>query len=88
MVATRSGYLAIITRGPGLCLHFSSDEGVNWDYGTVIDFPDVFNGSAIEVEPDVILVVYPQSMDEIRPSFVRVQRIRLTAHGPVPLNAD
>lgn len=88
MVATRSGYLAIITRGPGLCLHFSSDEGVNWDYGTVIDFPDVFNGSAIEVEPDVILVVYPQSMDEIRPSFVRVQRIRLTARGPVPLNAD
>ena len=38
-----------------------------------------------EVEPDVVLVVYPESMGEIRPSFVRAQRIRITPEGPVPL---
>lgn len=84
MIATESGYLALIKRGPGVGLHFSADEGVNWDEGTEVDFPASFNGSAIEIEPDVMLVVYPQSMDEIRPSYVRAQRIRLTADGPVP----
>jgi len=84
MIATKSGYLALIKRGPGVGLHFSADGGLNWDEGTKVDFPASFNGSAIEIEPDVILVVYPQSMDEIRPSYVRAQRIRLTADGPVP----
>jgi hypothetical protein len=85
LVATRSGYLALIKRGPGCGLHISTDGGVNWDEGTMIDFPDSFNGSAFEVEPDVILVVYPQSMDEIRPSSVRAQRIRITPDGPIPV---
>jgi len=84
MVASESGYLALTKRGPGVGLHFSADEGVNWDEGTVVDYPSVFNGAAIEVEPDVMLLVYPQSMDEIRPSYVRAQRIRLTADGPIP----
>ena len=84
MVASDSGYLALIKRGPGAGLHFSADEGVNWDDGTMIDYPSVFNGAAIEVEPDVVLVVYPQSMDEIRPSYARAQRIRLTVDGPIP----
>jgi hypothetical protein len=85
LVATRSGYLAIIKRGPGCGLHISTDGGTNWDEGTMIDLPSVFNGSAIEVEADVILVVYPQSMDEVRPSQVRAQLIRITADGPVPV---
>ena len=85
MVATRSGYLAIVKRGPGVGLHCSYDGGLNWDDGTMIDFPESFNGGAIEVEPDVVLVTYPQSMDEIRPSYARAQRIRITPDGPVPL---
>jgi hypothetical protein len=84
MIATRSGYLALIKRGPGLGLHLSTDGGLNWDEGTMIDFPSSFNGSAIEVEPDVILVVYPESMDEARPSYIRAQRIRITPDGPMP----
>lgn len=88
LVATRSGYLAIVKRGPGVGLHFSADGGLNWDKGTMIDFPESFNGRAIEIEPDVLLVVYPLAMDEIRPSPMRVQRIRLTAGGPVPLGKD
>jgi hypothetical protein len=85
LVATRSGYLALLKRGPGCGLYISIDGGTNWDEGTMIDFPDSFNGSAVEVEPDVILVVYPQSMDEIRPSMVRAQRIRITPDGPIPV---
>jgi len=85
MVATRSGYLAIVKRGPGVGLHCSYDGGVNWDEGTMIDFPESFNGSAIETEPDVLLVVYPQSMDEIRPSHARAQLIRISPEGPEPV---
>ena len=88
LVATRSGYLALIKRGPGLGLHCSFDEGVNWDDGTMIDFNTSFNGAMIEVEPDVVLIAYPQSSDEIRPSLVRAQRIRITPDGPVPLGTD
>ena len=43
------------------------------------------NGDMIEVEPDVILVAYPESMGEIRPSYIRAQRIRITPEGPVPV---
>ena len=32
-----------------------------------------------------MLVAYPQSMDEIRPAYARVQRIRIAPGGPVPL---
>ena len=86
LVGTRSGYLALVKRGPGIGLHCSYDGGLNWDFGTMIDYSDSFNGSVIEVEPDVILVSYPQSMDEIRPSRARMQRIRITPDGPVMLS--
>ncbi len=87
MVATRSGYLVIVKRGPGLGLNISLDDGVNWDEGTAIDFTTDYNGTAIEVEPDVILVAYPLAMDEIRPALMRTQRIRITPDGPVPLGS-
>ena len=32
-----------------------------------------------------VLVAYPQSMDEIRPAYARVQLIRITPDGPTPL---
>jgi hypothetical protein len=85
LIATRSGYLVSVKRGPALCLHISTDGGVNWDEGTIIDYPAYFNGSMIEVEPDMILVIYPESQGEIRPSYVRAQLIRITPEGPVPV---
>ena len=51
----------------------------------MIDFAESFNGSQIEVEPDVVLVAYPEAMDEIRPAYARVQIIRITPDGPVPV---
>jgi hypothetical protein len=85
MVTTHSGYLALVARGPGTGLHYSVDGGVNWGMQTMIDYTTSFNGCVIEVEPDVILVSYPDAFDEIRPSLLRTQRIRITPEGPVPL---
>ena len=84
MVATRSGYLALVCRGPGLGLHCSFDGGLNWDHGTTLDSPSYFNGSMIEVEPDVVLVIYPDMPDGAG-AHVRAQRIRITPAGPIPI---
>ena len=85
LVCTESGYLVVVKRGPGLALNISTDGGVNWDQGTMIDYAGSFNGRMIEVEPDVVLVMYPEAMDEIRPAFVRAQLIRITPDGPLPI---
>ena len=84
MVATTSGYLAIVKRGPGLGLHTSMDGGINWDEGTMIDYTTSYNGGLLEVEPDVLLVSTPLAFDEIRPAPSRTYWIRLTPDGPVP----
>ena len=84
MVATESGYLALIRRCHGIGMNISTDGGLNWDEGTMIDYTTSFNGSALEVEPDVVLVAYPDTMDEIRPGFAITQRLRITPDGPVP----
>ena len=65
-------------------MNISTDGGLNWDEGTMIDYTTSFNGSALEVEPDVVLVAYPDTMDEIRPGFAITQRLRITPDGPVP----
>ena len=88
MVVTTSGYLVIVKRGPALGMNISLDGGLNWDEGTMIDFSTSYNGSMVEVEPDVVLVAYPHSFDEIRPAPVRSQRIRITPDGPLPLGSD
>ena len=85
LLCTQSGYLVSVKRGPALSLHISMDGGMNWDQGTIIDYHASFNGQILEVEPDVVLVVYPESMGEIRRSFARAQLIRITPDGPLPL---
>jgi hypothetical protein len=85
LVCTKSGYLVVAKRGPGLTLAISTDGGVNWDQGTMIDYQGAFNGRMVEVEPDVVLVVYPEAMDDKRPAYVRAQLIRITPDGPTPV---
>ena len=85
LLCTQSGYLVSVKRGPALSLHISTDGGMNWDQGTIIDYHASFNGQILEVEPDVVLVIYPESMGEIRRSFTRAQLIRITPDGPLPL---
>lgn len=88
MVATKSGYLAVVARQTGLGMHTSVDGGVNWDHGTLLDHDCWFNGLITEVEPDVVLVFYYHpSADGITPSVPRMQRIRITPEGPVPADS-
>ncbi len=47
MVATQSGYLAIVGRETGTGLHTSVDGGVNWDAGTLISHHGWYNGLLI-----------------------------------------
>ena len=89
LVATRSGYLAVIKRGQGTSINVSYDGGVNWDAGTTIDLFNWYNGDAIEVEPDVLLVAYhglpTKPPIPTRPSRFRLHLIRLSPDGPIPL---
>ena len=84
LVVTQSGYLVVVGRGAGVEMHVSTDGGLNWDQGTMIDAPGEFNGHVLEVEPDVLLVVYP-SFCYHYPNKLRAQRIRITPAGPIPL---
>ena len=78
MVGTRSGYLALVGRQTGVGLMTSVDGGTNWDAGTLIDQDGWFNGSIVEAEPDVIIVLYYN----LTMSALRMQRIVLTEQGP------
>ena len=82
MVVTHSGYLVLVARSSGMGVHISTDEGLNWTAGGMIDSPSFYNSSAIEVEPDVILVSYP--VIETVPGYTRMQRIRIMPDRTVP----
>jgi hypothetical protein len=85
MIATQSGYLAVVGRETGLGLHTSVDGGVNWDAGTLLDHDCWFNGFMVEAEPDVALIFYfcPGRTSD-QSSCPRMQRVRITEDGPVP----
>ncbi len=85
LVATRSGYLAIVGRGLGMGMHVSQDRGRNWDAGTLLNHDLWFNGYMVEAEPDVLLVFYYHpSVDGYVHEAPRMQRIRMTPQGPIP----
>ncbi len=58
MVRTRNGTLVCGHRMPHYSLNLSSDGGLNWDEGTVIDYPAWAIGTLLEVEPNVLLATY------------------------------
>ena len=43
--------------------------------------PGLLVGATLEVEPDGLLVVYPESQNEVIPSRVRAQRVRVETDG-------
>ena len=91
MIRTASGVIVVAHRYPGYTLHLSRDDGVNWDQGTMIDYPCWAMGCTIEVEPDVLVVAYMNScygdvpnLGKVEKSPLLVQRVRITADGIVP----
>ena len=68
---------------PHYSVHIRRDDGLNWDEGTVVDYPVWAMGCMIEVEPDTVLCTY---MNAERNQPLLAQRIRVTWKGirPVP----
>ena len=77
-----SGALVAVHRFPYLCANVSYDGGVTWDAGTILDCAIWANHRAIQVEPDVLLVLYMG--DIIEPGQAddnRILRLRVTKQG-------
>ena len=82
MLRTRSGAIVVAHRNPNHSVNVSRDDGLNWDAGTVIDYPAWAMGCMIEVEPDVVLITY---MNDTRDAPLLAQRFRVTAERIEPL---
>ncbi|MBI4553204.1 MAG: exo-alpha-sialidase [Candidatus Latescibacteria bacterium] len=81
LTRTTSGALVAIHRFPYLTANVSYDGGRTWAAGTIIDYPAWANHHALEVEPDVVLVVYMGHIVEKGQPDTRVLRLRVTGHG-------
>ncbi len=82
MIRTQSGAIVCGHRNPNYCVNISYDDGVNWDAGTVIDYPAWAMGCMVQVEPDVLLCTY-MNADRGRPLLGQI--IRVTDDGIVPV---
>ncbi len=81
MTRTSSGAILCAHRFPLYSVNISRDDGLNWDAGTIIDYPAWAMGTLIEVEPDVVLATY---MNAERNLPLLLQRIRVTPEGLQP----
>lgn len=81
MTRTGSGTILCAHRFPLYSVNISRDDGLNWDPGTVIDYPAWAMGTMLEVEPDVVLATY---MNAERTLPLLLQRIRVTPGGLRP----
>ncbi len=82
MVRTKSGAILVAHRSPHYSVNVSRDNGLNWDDGTIIDYPNWAMGCAVEVEPDVVLLTY---MNNQRDKPLLAQLIRVTKNDIRPV---
>lgn len=82
LIKTHSGALLCAHRYPHYSVHISYDGGLNWDAGTVIDYPTWAMGCLVEVEPDVVLCTY-MNWDRSQPLLA--QLLRVTPEGIRPV---
>ncbi|MBX7259438.1 MAG: glycoside hydrolase, partial [Candidatus Hydrogenedentes bacterium] len=78
---TQSGAIVCAHRYPQYSLNVSRDGGLNWDAGTVIDYPVWGMGCIVEVEPEVLLCTY---MNAERAQPLLAQRVRVTGERVEP----
>jgi hypothetical protein len=84
MLRLESGPILVAKRFPLLSINVSYDDGVNWDKGTVVDYPTQANGFMVEVEPNVVLCAYQDKSSRGQPLLA--QRIRVTPEGVFPVD--
>ena len=82
MIRTSSGAILCGHRYPQYAINVSHDDGLNWDAGTIIDYPAWAMGCMIEVEPDVVLCTY---MNWNQGEPLRAQLVRVTPDGLLPV---
>jgi hypothetical protein len=83
MIRTQSGAILVAHRYPHYSVNISRDNGLNWDEGTIIDYPAWAMGCMVEVEPDVVLCTY---MNAERHKPLLAQRFQVTLEGIQPLH--
>ncbi len=81
LTSTASGALVAVHRFPYLAANLSYDGGITWDAGTIIDYPTWANQHALEVEPDVVFVLYMGHIIDKGQPDVRAIRLRVTGEG-------
>lgn len=81
LTGTANGALVAVHRFPYLTANVSYDGGITWDAGTILDYPLWANHSALEVEPNVVLVVYMGHIVEPGQADDRILRLRVTKQG-------
>jgi hypothetical protein len=82
LVRTHSGAILCAHRYPHYAVNVSRDDGLNWDDGTVIDYPVWAMGCLVEVEPDVVLCAY---MNASRKEPLLAQLIQVTPTRLIPV---
>ena len=82
MIRTSSGAILVAHRNPNYSVNVSRDDGLNWDAGTVIDYPAWAMGCMVEVEPDVVLITY---MNDSREQPLLGQLVRVTPERIEPI---
>ena len=88
MIRTSSGNILCAHRYPHYSINVSYDDGLNWDAGTVIDYPAWAMGTLLEVEPDVVLCTYMTWHWNRKGYPLLAQLIRVTPEGIYPLERE
>ncbi|MBI5093475.1 MAG: exo-alpha-sialidase [Candidatus Hydrogenedentes bacterium] len=79
---TQSGAIVCAHRYPQCAVNVSRDGGLNWDAGTVIDYPVWGMGCIVEVEPDVLLCAY-MNAERSQPLVAQLVRVKEDRVEPV-----
>ena len=89
-IRTSSGAIVVAHRYPQYSVNVSRDNGLNWDEGTVIDYPSWAMGCMVEVAPDVILCTYMNAASGDIGLFTKqpllAQLFRVTKDRIVPID--
>ena len=83
MIRTRSGAIVCSHRYPQYAVNVSYDNALNWDEGTISDYPAWAMGCMVEVEPDVVLCTH---MNAQRSMPLLAQLFRVTPKGIEPIS--